>query len=171
VRATVVGLASIVRGVAVVAALGLVAPPTLAAQSRLSHATAGSRTSPADSSVPPESRQRPRLYSAATFGLAGAVALGAVGYFLGSQCKRACNVLSKDRVILGLGAGAIVGSTYGAARAQGRGHCTHTERIGMGLGGAVVGALASTGTAQFPPGRISMLAIIPLGSVMFMGGC
>lgn len=170
-RATIAGCGSIARGLTVAAALGVVASPALSAQSLSSHATAGLRISSADSTAPRQPRQIPRLYSAATYGLAGALVFGSIGYFLGGQCKRACNVLSKNRVVGGIAIGEILGSTYGAARARGRGHCTHTERIGMGLGGAAIGALASIGTAQIPPGRISMLAVIPLGSVMFMSGC
>ncbi len=170
-RGTIAGLGSIARGLAVAATLGAVAPPTVSAQSLISHATAGFRISPAGPSAQREPRERPRLYSATAYGLAGALTFGALGYFIGGQCKRICNVLDKNRVVGGIAIGEIIGSTYGAARATGRGHCTHAERIGMGLGGAVIGALASIGTAQVPPGRISMLAVIPLGSVMFMREC
>jgi len=90
---------------------------------------------------------------------------------IAGPCRYECDILSMNHVVVGAAIGEILGSTYGAARHRGRGRCTREQRVGMGLGGAFLGVLASTAVAQVPPGRIAILGVIPLGSIMFMKGC
>jgi hypothetical protein len=118
-----------------------------------------------------DSRYRNRLIPATVGGLAGAVTLGYAGYWIAGGCTRKCDVFTWDEVILGGFAGAIIGSTIGAARPPGRGLCTREQRIGMSLGGAFFGAVAALGLAQIPYSRPVVIVTIPLASVMFMGGC
>ena len=163
----------VARGFVVIAALAVFARGTaLPAQSLSSSAVSNFRASSPDSLPARDHRQMRRLYPAATYGLAGALAFGFVGYLLaGTPCLRGCDFLGRNHIIGGAVAGEILGSTYGASRPRGRGRCTREERIGMALGGAFLGAIATAGVAQNPPGRISLLAVIPLGSVMFLKGC
>jgi hypothetical protein len=118
-----------------------------------------------------DSQFRNRLVPAAIGGLAGAATLGFAGYWIAGGCTRKCDVFTWDEVILGGFAGAILGSTLGAARPRGRELCTREQRLGMGLGGAFLGAVAALGLAQIPNSRPAVIVTIPLGSVKFMGGC
>jgi hypothetical protein len=112
-----------------------------------------------------------RLGHAMIGGLSGAVALGFAGYMIVGGCTTKCDVLDWDEVIIGGLVGAIAGSTIGGAGPRGRGLCTTEQRYGMGLGGAFLGTLVAVGIAQIPYTRPAAIVTIPLGSVMFMGGC
>lgn len=163
---------SIARSLVVIAALAILAPgAALPAQPLSSPTAAIFRMTSLDSSAGRDSRPMRRLYPAATVGLGSALALGFVGYLIAGPCTSKCDILSMNHVVGGALIGEIFGSAYGAALPRGRGLCTRGERYGMGLGGAFIGALAAMGLAQIPPGRIGILAVVPLGSVIFLKGC
>lgn len=106
-----------------------------------------------------------RLGPAVIGGLAGAVALGGAAALATAGCQGDRCYGNLIFVVAGAMLGNIVGSAYGAAAPTGRGRCTRTQRFGMGMGGAFLGALPGL---LFPP---IMLASAPMGSVMFMRNC
>ena len=164
--------ASVTRTSGVIVAVAAICISVPLSAQTLPPATSGGRVSTSlDSISNRDSRYRNRLIHATVGGLAGAATLGYAGYWMAGGCTRKCDVFTWDEVILGGFAGAIFGSTLGAARPTGRGLCTREQRIGMGLGGAFLGAVAALGLAQLPYSRPGVIVTIPLGSVMFMRGC
>jgi hypothetical protein len=147
---------------------------TLPAQPLLTPTIPATFRSPLDTVIAPGPRgprHVNRLIPAMIGGLSGAVALGFAGYMIVGGCTTKCDVLEWDEVIIGGFVGAIAGSTIGGARPRGRGLCTAEQRYGMALGGAFLGTLAAVGLAQIPHTRPGLILTVPLGSVMFMGGC
>jgi hypothetical protein len=118
----------------------------------------------ADSVIGRDPNHRQRLNSAFIGGLAGAVAIGGLAALSTAGCERDC-FGNLAVVLAGAMLGTIAGSAYGASAPEGRGRCTRTQRFGMGIGGAFLGALPSV---VFPP---IILASAPMGSVMFMRNC
>jgi hypothetical protein len=111
-----------------------------------------------------------RLLPAALGGLGGAVGFGVLASGIvgcpGSDCYGAIAVVIPAAIL-----GGILGSATGASAHAGRGLCTRAQRFGMGVGGALLGAVAGVGLALVPPLFLGMVATIPAGSVMFMRRC
>ncbi len=159
--------------VVIVALAAITMSTTLAAQSLPVDATTNFALLPyaLDTTAAGGLRNPNRLKRAMVGGLAGAVTLGFAGYLVVGGCTTKCDVLEWDEVIIGGLVGAMAGSTIGAAAPHGRGSCTTEQRYGTALGGAFLGTLGALVLAQLPYSRPGVIVTIPLGSVMFMGGC
>jgi len=114
------------------------------------------RPLPDSNDLGPDPDHGKRLMPAVVGGLVGGIALGGIGV----ATEGGIGV-----VLVGAMLGTILGSAHGAAIPPGRELCSPSQRLGMGLGGAFLGALPAL---VFPP---IILATAPMGSVMFMKRC